>query len=154
MGSFVKENSQNEKLFRTIVSKLNDPGQFSTTSNIRVTKVSTDYAEGELTVTKSSLNPHGIVHGGCLATLADTVGGAAVVSSGRACVTLNYSMSFLSPAKGTKIKCVATPRKVGKTVSVIFCELTDDEGNLVATSELTYYLVEMNRFRDIEADID
>ena len=55
---------------------------FSSHNNIRVTATYEDGSgEGELIVTRESLNPHGIVHGGCLAALADSVGGWAAASA-------------------------------------------------------------------------
>lgn len=119
---------------------------FSAHNNIRITAVYTDgSAEGELTVTPQSLNPHGIVHGGCLATLADTVGGwAASASRFRNCVTVNYAFNFLRPAKGTnrKIYCEAVPEKLGATLCVYRLTLTDDEGVEVANGNFTFFLMD------------
>ncbi len=150
MDSFGKENGQDDKLYHKILNITNQSEQFAAVNNILVTKLDVDYAEGELTVTKNSLNPHGIVHGGCLATLADTVAGAAVASRLRACVTLNYAMNFLAPARGTRIKCVATPQKVGKTVCIFHCELTDDQEKTVATGDFTFIVVDKDRFKNIK----
>ena len=50
----------------------NRPHQFSTANGIFVTKIEPGRAEGFLQVTRDSLNPHGKVHGGALAALADT----------------------------------------------------------------------------------
>ena len=58
-----------------ISSVVNQPHQFSYENGIYVTKVEPGRAEGVLEVGPDSINPHGMVHGGALATLADTVGG-------------------------------------------------------------------------------
>ena len=90
-----------------------------------------------------SLNPHGIVHGGALAALADTVGGAATFAAyRRGCVTVNYSMNFLRPAWGSnrKIRCRAQAVKLGRTLSVFGMSLTDDEGMEVASGNFTFYI--------------
>ncbi len=117
---------------------------FSAYNNIRVTETREDgTAVGELTVTEHSLNPHGIVHGGCLATLADTVAGWAVaIGTGQASVTVNYGMNFLRPAKGSnkKIVCRAEPEKLGRTLCVYRVTLTDDAGKEVATGNFTFFL--------------
>lgn len=119
---------------------------FSAHNNIRVTALYTDgSAEGELTVTPVSLNPHGIVHGGCLAALADTVGGWAVIgATGRHCVTVNYAFNFLRPAKAgnRKIHCTATPEKLGNTLCVYRIVLTDDAGVEVANGNFTFFLLD------------
>jgi acyl-CoA thioesterase len=134
--------SGKEKLYAAIVKLANRKDQFAAASGIVITNVTGDYAEGELNVTERSLNPMGMVHGGCLCTLADTVAGSAVVSRGVVCVTMSNVMNFLAPAADTKkIKCVATPQKVGKAVCVYNVVLTTDEGQTVATGVFTFYVL-------------
>lgn len=145
MDSCVEERAENEKLYDEIRRMCNNPDQFAGLNHIAVTVIAEDYAEGELTVTAQSCNVYNIVHGGCLAALADTVAGSAVASRGRNCVTINYGMNFLSPATGTKIKCVARPRKVGKTICVYHCLLTDDKGRTVAAGDFTFMVFGDNR---------
>ena len=48
---------------------------------VRITKIAQDYAEAELTIRDELLNPMGLVHGGCLSTLADTTAGVAAAST-------------------------------------------------------------------------
>ena len=106
---------------------------FSSYNGITVTKLEKDVAEGELVITPQSLNSGGIVHGGCLATLADTVAG-----NGVACAT------FLSPAcgDGHKIYCRAIPQKIGRTLCLYEVSLTDDNGREVAAGSFTFFLKE------------
>ena len=116
---------------------------FSSHNGIAVTRVQKDLSEGELTITPQSLNPLGIVHGGCLAALADTVAGAGVIgNTGRTCVTVNYSFHFLNPASGDghKIYCRARPQKMGRTLCLYEVSLTDDGGREVATGSFTFFL--------------
>ena len=101
-----------------------------------------DDLEGFLQVTRDSLNPHGKVHGGALAALADTVGGNCACARGRSCVTASQSMEFLRPAEGPYITCVATPKKEGHTLSVIQVELSNAEGKLVATGTFTFFMMD------------
>ena len=119
---------------------------FSTRNNIRVTATYEDGSgEGELIVTRESLNPHGIVHGGCLAALADSVGGwTASSAQPRNSATASYTLNFLRPAMGTnqKIRCRATPEKTGRTLSVYHVSLTDDEGLEVATGNFTFFMMD------------
>jgi uncharacterized protein (TIGR00369 family) len=129
-----------EVFYQALLAHINHPGEFSSYNNIHITRVSEHYAEGELTVTPESLNYIGVVHGGCLAALADTVAGVAVCSTGMGCVTLNYGLNFLRAATGTKIKCVAQPEKTGKTICVYKISLTDDQEQLVAIGEFTFFI--------------
>lgn len=131
-----------ESLCQRILYHSNRPELFSTSSGIRITKVTPGRAEGELTISETSLNPHGYVHGGCLTTLADTVAGTAVSSWGRPCVTVNCSMDFFAPAKGKKIFCSAVPQKVGKTICVYQCVLTNDGGEHIGNGNFTFFLLD------------
>ena len=85
------DSSTKKKLLDAEAIARYDP--FSSHNNIRVTATYEDGSgEGELIVTRESLNPHGIVHGGCLAALADSVGGwTASSAQHRTCVTVNYA---------------------------------------------------------------
>lgn len=120
---------------------VNRPHQFSYESGIRITRLEPGLCEGELTVGPNSLNPHGTVHGGALATLADTVSGCCACSRGGNCVTANSSMEFLRPAGGKRIRCRATPKKLGRILSVISFSMTDDLERTVATGTFTFYML-------------
>ena len=125
-----------------IVRTVNTPHQFSFENGIRVTQVEPGYAFGELVVGPNSINPHGNVHGGALATLADTVGGCCACSKGGSCVTAGCSMEYLRPANGAKIFCEATPKKLGRTLSVVQLVLTNDQNVVVATGTYTFFVMQ------------
>lgn len=125
-----------------IASAANQPHQFSYENGIYVTKVEPGRAEGVLEVGPNSINPHGMVHGGALATLGDTVGGSCACANGRRCVTAGSTMEFLRPAYGKRITCIATPKKEGRTLSVIQVEMYNDEGKLVVTGTFTFFMME------------
>ena len=99
------------------------------------------YAKGELIIGPDSINPHGNVHGGALSTLADTVGGCCACSKGGSCVTSGCSIEYLRPANGSKIYCTATPKKLGRTLSVVALEMTNDQGAVVATASYTFVMM-------------
>ena len=125
-----------------IIRTVNTPHQFSYENGVALTHVEPDRAEGVLEVGPNSINPHGNVHGGALATLADTVGGCCACSRGGVCVTASSSMEFLRPASGSRITCVATPKQLGHTLSVVQTDLFTDAGKLVATGTFTFFMVE------------
>lgn len=136
--------NNDDRVFKELMDRINDPRQFSSYNGITVTQVKDGVGVGELAITPHSLNPMGIVHGGCLAALADTVAGVAVAVGQRSrCVTVNYSLSFLRPAKGEgkKIVCTATPHKLGHTLCVYGVSLTDDGGKEVASGTFTFFLM-------------
>lgn len=126
-------------VYRAIMDNANNVRSFNRHNNIRITRLEEHYAEGELTVTPDSLNRWGFVHGGCLFSLADTVGGVAATTEGKSTVTLDCGFHFLRPANGSKIKCAARAVKVGQTVAVFRCTLTDDQDCTVAEGDFTFY---------------
>lgn len=124
---------------------INRPGLFAYENNMLVTEVRPGYGEGVLEIQPSSSNPQGTVHGGCLYTLADTVAGTAACARGAGCVTVSGTLEFLRPATGKTIRCVATPKKEGKTLSVMQVVLTNDEGKEVATGTFTFFMYPLEK---------
>ncbi|MCI8869542.1 MAG: PaaI family thioesterase [Lawsonibacter sp.] len=119
---------------------INAPGQFSYESGVTVTHIEPGLARGVLEVGENSFNPNGQVHGGALVTLADTVAGCCACSAGGSCVTANCSVEFLRPALGPRIVCTATPKKMGRSLSVIQTELVSEDGRLVAAGTYTFFM--------------
>lgn len=99
---------------------------------------SPEEAEGILHVTPDLLNPYGTVHGGCLVTLADSVAGHNMAAAGKLCVTLSSTVNFLRPAMGQEVRCHSHIQKVGKRISVVAVEATDEQENLLLTALFTF----------------
>ena len=92
--------------YSKLLELVNTSGCFAPANHMYVTELRPDHsAVGVLEVQPSSLNPMGIVHGGALVTLADTVCGTAAFTTGHMCVTLDCSMQYLAPASGARITC-------------------------------------------------
>lgn len=124
-----------------IVRTVNTPHQFSYENGVMVTDVTPGRAVGQLVVGPDSINPHGNVHGGALTTLADTVSGCCACSMGGICVTAGCSMEYLRPANGSVIFCEATPKKLGRSLSVVQVTLTNDQNKVVATGTFTFFMM-------------
>jgi acyl-CoA thioesterase len=129
-----------QQTFQNPIPLVNVPHQFSYENGITVTKVEPGFAQGVLEASENSVNPHGQIHGGALATLMDTVSGCCACSKGGSCVTANCTMEFLRPAAGPTITCVSTPKKLGRTLSVVQAELKNVEGKVVATGTYTFFM--------------
>ena len=130
-----------ESISERVPRQVNQPHQFSYENGMLVTHAEPGLVRGELTVSENSVNPHGMVHGGALTTLADTVAGTAACAHGASCVTVSGSMEFLRPATGPTIRCVATPKKQGGILSVMQVVLTNTEGKDVATGTFTFFMM-------------
>ena len=118
---------------------VNSPHQFSYENGIVVTHIEPGLALGELRAGPNPANPHGMIHGGAMAALADTVAGCCACSKGGQCVTASSSMEFLRPARGD-LFCEATPKKLGRKLSVIQVSIADRLGKTVATGTFTFFM--------------
>ncbi len=128
-----------EETRHALLEMVNAAGQFSYESGIEVTHIAPGLAQGVLRAGPNSLNPHGMIHGGAMAALADTVGGCCACSTGKSCVTSSSTMEFLRPAQGD-LFCEATPKKLGSRLSVIQIVITDAAGRAVATGTFTFFM--------------
>jgi len=104
------------------------------------------HAEISLPVLPSLLQQHGFVHGGVLSYLADntlTFAGGSVLGD---CVTAEYKLNYLRPAKNAqRLIAVATVVGSGKTQAVCRCDvfmLRDGERVLCAAAQGTIRKVE------------
>ena len=118
---------------------VNSPHQFSYENGIVVTHIGPGLARGELHAGPNSVNPHGMIHGGAMAALADTVAGCCACSGGGSCVTVSSSMEFLRPARGD-LFCEAAPKKLGRQLSVVRVTITNREGKAVAAGTFTFFM--------------
>ena len=84
------------------------------------------------------LNPYGTVHGGALATLADSAMGAAVAAAGAETpTTIEMKMTFVEPGQPGLLTATAHVRKKGKRITIVECEI-EQEGDLVALALGTF----------------
>lgn len=84
---------------------------------------------------------HGVVHGGVLASLADTAGGLALylaLPRGSRAATVEMKMNFLEPVQGGTVFAEARILRQGKYLAVIECDLTDEHGKMVAKGLMTF----------------
>jgi uncharacterized protein (TIGR00369 family) len=84
---------------------------------------------------------HGVVHGGVLATLADTVSAIAAyttVPKGTQIATVEMKINFLEAVPGGKIKAEAKVLRTGRNFVVTECEIYLEDGTLAAKALLTF----------------
>jgi uncharacterized protein (TIGR00369 family) len=91
---------------------------------------------------ESAYNPIGVVHGGLVCTLADTVTGCAVHStleSGVSYTSVDITVSYLRPVTRHSGVLRATGRvaKRGRRVAFAAAEIEDGDGRVVATATST-----------------
>jgi len=77
----------------------------------------------------------GVMHGGVLMALADTVGAWCAflnLPEGAGTTTIESKTNFLRGVRGGTVQATARPLHVGRTVVVVDTELRDDDERLVA----------------------
>jgi uncharacterized protein (TIGR00369 family) len=84
---------------------------------------------------------HGVVHGGVLATLADTVAAIAAytaVPKGTHIATVELKINYLDAVDGGKIKADARVLRSGRNFVVTECEIFSESGTMVAKALMTF----------------
>ena len=104
----------------------------------------------ECTPDQSHYNPIGMVHGGLVCTLADTVIGCAVhttLDQGLTYTSIDLSVSYLRPVTGSSGVLRATGRvtKPGHRVAFGAADIVDGAGRLVATATGSCLVMEVPR---------
>lgn len=107
----------------------------------RLTEWAPDRAVIEMDVSEVHLNGIGVVHGGVLAALIDTVGARAgiyctVEGNRRTAMTISLNVNLVGNIAAGKLIAEARVRKAGKTIFVSSCDVHDGDGNLLATGEV------------------
>lgn len=100
-----------------------------------------DGATARFEVTEGVLQPYGIVHGGAIAALAETVTSwatyLAVRDDGMVAMGQSNQASFLRPITSGHVNARAIARHRGRSTWVWDCDVTDDEGRLCALVRMT-----------------
>jgi len=90
----------------------------------------------ELTVRDDLMNPHGVLHGAALYSLADTGMGAALyglLEKGESCATINCSISYFRGVTAGTVTCNTKVTNKGRSVATLDSEIWND-GKLAATA--------------------
>jgi len=84
---------------------------------------------------------HGVMHGGVLATVADTVAAIAAyttVPQGTEIATVEMKINFLEAVPGGRIKAEGRVLRAGRNFVVTECEIYKEDGTLAAKALLTF----------------
>ncbi|WP_409967042.1 PaaI family thioesterase [Bengtsoniella intestinalis] len=130
------------KLYEKLAAR-NNP--FATYNHISAVEIGEEYAVTQLEIYPESLNPLGVVHGGCLYTLADNACGMAVHGDGRRHVTQNGNLHFVSNQGEGVLRATAKVVRRGKTTSLIRVEITGDNQRLIAVGDFSFYCISKDK---------
>lgn len=112
------------------------PG-FDALIGLKVVSSNPDSTTATLTITSDHHQPFGLLHGGVLAGIVETVGSisGSVWYDGNVVGTSNHT-NFLRAVREGTLTAVSTPIHRGKTQQLWEVDITDDQGRLVAKGQL------------------
>jgi uncharacterized protein (TIGR00369 family) len=113
---------------------------FQETLGIEIIRAQDGHAEAkiELGPDLSSSQQRVIAHGGVVATLADTVGGAATISLNNAVTpTIDLQINYLAPAEND-LSATGEVIRNGNSVATVDIEITDTQNTHVASGQGVY----------------
>jgi uncharacterized protein (TIGR00369 family) len=103
-----------------------------------------DIADGRAVITlvagKQHANPMGTLHGGVLCDIADAAMGLAFASTlapDETFTTIELKINFFRPVWEANLRAVGKVIRRGATVGYVECEVTDEQGRLVAKASST-----------------
>ncbi|HEX3316920.1 MAG TPA: PaaI family thioesterase [Solirubrobacteraceae bacterium] len=108
---------------------------------LEVTSVTDEEVRGRVDVRPELKQAAGLLHGGVLAAMAESLASMAtwlaVRAEGRAVMGMANATSFLRPITEGSVSAVGRARHRGRTTWVWDVDFTDDAGRLCATTRMT-----------------
>lgn len=108
---------------------------------VRLGRIKPGSVEVELDVETHHLNLFGTLHGGLIATLADTATGLAMLTSlddGMTHVTTSLSVTFLAQARSGTVTARGRVLKLGRRFGYAEADVVDADGALLARAAATF----------------
>lgn len=120
-------------------------GFFPGTLGIRIVSATPNKVVAELDVTRPLCTVPGVLHGGAMMALADTLGAVGTVMNlpeGAGTTTIESKTNFFGPGReGTTITAEATPLHLGKQTHVWQTNVRSAEGKLLAQVTQTQFVL-------------
>ena len=111
------------------------------TLGVEVIEVTDDVIRGRMPVEDRIRQPYGIVHGGAMSAIAESLSsmGTArgVLADGKIALGQEISASFMRPISQGHVNALARVRRRGRTAWNWEVEITDDDGRLCALLRAT-----------------
>ena len=118
---------------------------FAATCGIELDSVESGETTGRCALRQELRNPYGVVHGGAIDTIMDTLGG--ITASGaseppRYVVTRSVDIHYLKPVLGDVMRGRAAVIKAGKQTCLIRGEVFDENDRLCAEGLLEFFYLD------------
>jgi len=115
---------------------------------MKIEEVCENYARLSIKIEEKHIQFQGAVHGGVIASLADSAAAWAIYGSNNlegTPVTVEMKINFLKPVKSGKLVAEARNIHRGSRIFVGDVEIKNGEGDLIAKSLVTYYVLKDKR---------
>jgi 1,4-dihydroxy-2-naphthoyl-CoA hydrolase len=116
-------------------SDLRDLMPFAAKLGIEIEEATAERVVGRLAWSADLCTTAGIMHGGALMSLADTLGGICAflnLPPSHATATISSTTNMLRAVRNGDVRGEASPLHAGRSVIVVQTQLSDDSGRLVA----------------------
>lgn len=113
---------------------------FAVATGVEVKTAAPDEVIGALTWSPERCTAGGVLHGGALMTLADTIGALCAflnLPPGAATSTIESKTNLFRAVREGAVTATARPLHVGRTTIAVQTEVRDDAGKLVAVTTQT-----------------
>jgi uncharacterized protein (TIGR00369 family) len=117
---------------------------FADLVGVRIVDSSAEAVRGLLDWAPERCTSGGVLHGGALMALADSLGGVCAflnLPTGTLTATIESKTNFFRPVTSGTIEGVARPLHVGKTTIVVQTDVLDEQGRRVAQVTQTQAIV-------------
>lgn len=138
-----------------LIQRLNKYDGFAKYIGIEIIEAANGAAKARIELEKHHGNPIGSVHGGCLFSLADTVAGVALSTTGVGCTTLSSHVVYLKAAMMDKSRILyasAKAERIGHKIAVYDVFITDDTGLDIAKMTIEYFILP-DMYKKIKEDL-
>ncbi len=118
-----------------LVRLITDSVPFATVFGINLDDVTPQRVIATMDWAADRCTTGGVLHGGALMALADTVGAVCAVANlptGAGTATIESKTNFFQSVRGGRVTATSIPLHVGRTTIVAPTDLTDERGKLVA----------------------
>jgi uncharacterized protein (TIGR00369 family) len=118
-----------------------DTVPFAKLIGLELDSIESGFAVMSLRIRDDLKQNNGIVHGGVIASLIDTVMAFAIIpllAGGERTTTVNLTINYLRPLTSGRATATARVLRAGRRVIAVSADVSDEYSNLVATALSTY----------------
>ena len=135
---------------KTFPLKSNGFNPFGELIGLNFTKSEEGFTQSVIEVNEKLFNPHGVLHGGIIYSMADTgMGGALypLLTENELCATVEVKINYFKPVTSGDVICDTRVIHKGKKIAVMESEIMNNE-QLVAKAIGTYSIFKINSDRE------